>query len=191
MECLAQGPVPGGLTPGGGEEGRALFGVEVEPVSGGVMKAHFGHSEQNTRILFIMESRMSALPCRFAGPGAETAAEVLTLLAIVLNQAPRGSDRAPQQGPSITGRKETKRHVRRSGRITLGPKTQENALSPTKILPEFLTFAPRPCSSTLDFGPGRRQAIRHLRPASVGVTILRVLRHPAKKLPQVLIFGVF
>jgi len=43
VERLAQGPVSGGLAPGSGEEGRALFGVQIEPVSGGVMEAHFGH----------------------------------------------------------------------------------------------------------------------------------------------------
>jgi hypothetical protein len=31
------------LAPGRGEEGRALLGVEIEPVSGGVMEAHFAH----------------------------------------------------------------------------------------------------------------------------------------------------
>ena len=43
VQGLAEGPVPGGLAPGRGEEGGTLFGVEIEPVSGGVMEAHSTH----------------------------------------------------------------------------------------------------------------------------------------------------
>ena len=40
---LAERAVAGGLPSGHGQEGGALFGVEVEPVSGGVVEAHFAH----------------------------------------------------------------------------------------------------------------------------------------------------
>ena len=43
MERLTQGPVPRGLTPGRGEERAAFLSVQIKPVSGGVMEAHFAH----------------------------------------------------------------------------------------------------------------------------------------------------
>ena len=48
VQDLTQGPVPGGLAAGRGEEGRALFRVEIEASAGGVVEAHFGHSKQFT-----------------------------------------------------------------------------------------------------------------------------------------------
>ena len=76
VQGLADGPVPGGLAPGRGEEGRALLSVQIKPVSGGVMQAHFGHNEQNTRILLNMESRMSPPPYPFGGPGVRMASQM-------------------------------------------------------------------------------------------------------------------
>jgi hypothetical protein len=50
VQGLTQGPVPGGLAPGHGKEGRALLGVQIEPVSGRVMEAHLGPSQQRYQI---------------------------------------------------------------------------------------------------------------------------------------------
>jgi hypothetical protein len=50
------------------------------------MEAHFGHNEQNTRILLNRESRISPLPYPFVGPGVRIAVSRLTELVIVLNQ---------------------------------------------------------------------------------------------------------
>jgi hypothetical protein len=155
------------------------------------MEAHFGHSEQNIRKLLNVKRGQSPLPCRSGGPDAGMAAERLTLLVIVLNQTPRGPDRVSPARLQHHRQERGKNEREKVREDHLGPRNAENALSQAEILPEFLTFAPCPCSSTLDFGPGKQHAIRHLRPASVGVTMIPVLRHPAKKLPQVLIFGVF
>ena len=43
MQRLAQGPVAGRATLGDVEEGRTFLGVQVQPVSGIVMEAHFAH----------------------------------------------------------------------------------------------------------------------------------------------------
>ena len=43
VQRLAERPAPGGLAAGRGKEGSALLSVETEPVSSGVMEAHFGH----------------------------------------------------------------------------------------------------------------------------------------------------
>lgn len=47
VQGLAKRTVPGRLQPGRAEEGGPFLGVEIETVSGGIMKAHFGHVEQN------------------------------------------------------------------------------------------------------------------------------------------------
>lgn len=62
VQSLAQGPVPRRLAPGRGEEGRPLFSIEIEPVSGGVIEAHFRHEKQNARILLNAEALMAPLP---------------------------------------------------------------------------------------------------------------------------------
>ena len=66
MQGLAQGPDLGGLTSGGGEEGCTFFGVQIEPVSGGVVESHFGHNQHYTRILLNRETLNTPLPCRSA-----------------------------------------------------------------------------------------------------------------------------
>lgn len=43
VQRFAKRAVPGGLAPGRGEESCAPIDVEVEPVSGGVVEAHFGY----------------------------------------------------------------------------------------------------------------------------------------------------
>lgn len=45
VQRLAQGAVTRGLASGNRKEGGPLLGVQIEAVSGGVMEAHFGHSE--------------------------------------------------------------------------------------------------------------------------------------------------
>ena len=43
VQRLAEGPVPGTLAAGRREEGRPLLGVQLEPVSGGIVQTHFAH----------------------------------------------------------------------------------------------------------------------------------------------------
>lgn len=43
VQRFAERPVPGPLAAGDGKEGGPLLGVQVEPVSGGIVEAHFAH----------------------------------------------------------------------------------------------------------------------------------------------------
>ena len=71
VQGLAQSPVSGGLAPGSSKEGRTFLGVEIKPVSGGVMEAHFGHSEQFTRRVLNHKVQTGPLPCHSAGLGVQ------------------------------------------------------------------------------------------------------------------------
>ena len=69
VQRLAERAVAGGLSSRRGQEGRALLGVQVEPVAGGVMEAHFTHGEHYTRIVLSGEALPGLLPDPSTGSG--------------------------------------------------------------------------------------------------------------------------
>lgn len=67
VQRLAEGAISRRLASGDGQKSRALFGVEIKPIPGGVGEAHFAHSQQSARKLLSSEAETGPLPCRVVG----------------------------------------------------------------------------------------------------------------------------
>ena len=65
VERLAERAIPCGLAPRHGQESRALLGIKIEPVPGGVMEAHLAHGEQSGPFC------KTVLPCALVRPDLE------------------------------------------------------------------------------------------------------------------------